>query len=294
MRLFDDIVVNGNRAVCKSYAKINLTLDVLGKRENGYHDVSMIMQSVNLCDDITVALASNGISLNTNLHFLPRDSKNIAYAAAELFFEESGISGGAKINIRKNIPVAAGLAGGSGNAAAVLCALNKLYGLPMSWDKISEISVSLGADVPYCIMGGTALAEGIGTDLTELAPVPDMTILLVKPQISVSTPFVYGEYDKLETVTHPNTNKMIQNINDKNIYEIAKELSNSLEQVTIQKHPVISGIKQKMCRDGALGALMSGSGPTVFGIFDDYKKAKKSADDFFRQFKEVYLCNTFN
>lgn len=294
MRLFDDIIINGNRAICKSYAKINLTLDVLGKRDNGYHDVSMIMQTVNLADSLIIDRTKSGILLNTNLPFLPNDSKNIAYAAAELFFKECEISGGARINIRKNIPVAAGLAGGSGNAAAVLCALNKLYGLPMSWDKLSEISVKLGADVPYCIMGGTALAEGIGEILTELSPVPHMTVLLVKPPISVSTPFVYAEYDKLEDVLHPNTNKMIENISNKDIPRIAEGLLNTLEQVTITKYPVISGIKKKMLQDGALGALMSGSGPTVFGIFDDEKKAKKSADAFFKQFREVYLCSTFN
>lgn len=292
MRLFDDIIINGNRAACRSYAKINLTLDVVGRRDNGYHDVSMIMQTVNLSDNITVDRIKNGIFIKTNLNFLPTDSRNIAYAAAELFFEESKISGGAKINIYKNIPVAAGLAGGSGNAAAVLCALNKLYGCPLSWERISQISVNLGADVPYCIMGGTALAEGIGDELTELPAVPKMTVLLVKPPISVSTPYVYGEYDKLENCVHYDTKKMVSSLG--NIYEISENLFNTLEQVTIKKYPVISGIKNKMLSDGALGALMSGSGPSVFGIFDDYNKAKKSADDFFRQFREVYLCNTLN
>lgn len=292
MRLFDDIIINGNRAVCRSYAKINLTLDVVGRRDNGYHDVSMIMQTVNLSDNITVDRIKNGIFIKTNLNFLPTDSRNIAYAAAELFFEESKISGGAKINIYKNIPVAAGLAGGSGNAAAVLCALNKLYGCPLSWERISQISVKLGADVPYCIMGGTALAEGIGDELTELPAVPKMTVLLVKPPISVSTPYVYGEYDKLENCVHYDTEQMVSSLG--NIYEISENLFNTLEQVTIKKYPVISGIKNKMLSDGALGALMSGSGPSVFGIFDDYNKAKKSADDFFRQFREVYLCNTLN
>lgn len=294
MRLFDDIIITGPRAICRSYAKINLTLDVVGKRDNGYHDVSMIMQTINLSDNIIVESIKKGVFLKTNLNFLPTDSKNIAFAAAELFFEESGISGGAKINLYKNIPVAAGLAGGSGNAAVVLCALNKLYGCPLSWERISEISVKLGADVPYCIMGGTALAEGIGEKLTELAAVPKMTILLVKPPVSVSTPYVYGEYDKLEQANRSDIEKMIESINNNSITGIAANLSNTLEQVTVNKYPVISGIKNKMISDGALGALMSGSGPTVFGIFDDYNKAKKSADDFFRQFREVYLCNTLN
>lgn len=294
MNLFDDCVVMGNRAVIKSYAKINLTLDITGKRENGYHDVCMVMQTVNLFDLIIADKRKSGIFLKSNLEYLPTDERNIAYKAACLFFEKSGICGGVSIIIHKNIPVAAGLAGGSGNGGAVLCALNALYDFPLSREEILDMSVTLGADVPYCIMGGTALAEGIGEKLTRLPDCPKMTILLVKPPINVSTPEVYREFDALDEVLHPDTDSMILALKNGDILKISENLSNALESVTIKKHPVISGIKEKMIKNGAVAALMSGSGPTVFGIFDDEQKAKKSADSFYKQYREVYLCKTFN
>lgn len=292
MSLFDECVVWGNRAMCRSYAKINLTLDVTGKRENGYHDVKMIMQTVNLFDLIIVDKRKNGISVKSNLEYLPTDERNIAYKAAKLFFEKSGIDAGVSIIMHKNIPVAAGLAGGSGNGGAVLVALNKLYDFPFTEEEIIDMSVTLGADVPYCIMGGTALAEGIGEELSKLPDCPKLNILLVKPPINISTPEVYREYDALEIVNHPDTEAMICAIKDKDISNICKNLSNTLEDVTIKNNPVISGIKEKMIKNGAKAALMSGSGPTVFGIFDSEADAKKSADSFYKQYKEVYVCKT--
>lgn len=294
MSLFDDIIVTGNRAVLKSYAKINLTLDVTGKRDNGYHDVKMIMQTVNLFDLIIVDRRKQGISLKSNLPYIPTDEKNIAYKAALLFFEKSGIDGGASILIHKNIPVAAGLAGGSGNGGGVLCALNALYDFPFTEKEILDMSVTLGADVPYTIMCGTCLSEGIGEILTPLPDAPKMTVLLVKPPINISTPEVYKEFDEADEISHPDTDKMISAIENGDVKEISKSLSNVLEAVTVKNHPVISGIKQKMIKNGAIGALMSGSGPTVFGIFEDEKLAKKSADSFYKQYKEVYLCKTLN
>ena len=264
MSLFDECVVWGNRAMCRSYAKINLTLDVTGKRENGYHDVKMIMQTVNLFDLIIVDKRKNGISVKANLEYLPTDERNIAYKAAKLFFEKSGIDAGVSIIMHKNIPVAAGLAGGSGNGGAVLVALNKLYDFPFTEEEIIDMSVILGADVPYCIMGGTALAEGIGEELSKLPDCPKLNILLVKPPINISTPEVYRAYDALEIVNHPDTEAMICAIKDKNISNMCKNLSNTLEDVTVKNNPVISGIKEKMIKNGAKAALMSGSGPTVF------------------------------
>ncbi len=292
MSLFDDIVITGNRAVLKSYAKINLTLDITGKRENGYHDVSMIMQTVNLFDLIILDKRRSGIFLKSNLPYLPTDEKNIAYKAARLFFEKSGISGGVSILIHKNIPVSAGLAGGSGNGGGVLCGLNALYDFPFSESEILDMAVTLGADVPYTIKGGTYLAEGIGEVLTKLPEVPKMTVLLVKPPINISTADVYREFDLLNDVSHPDTDKMIEAIKNGDIRGISENLSNVLESVTIKNNPVISGIKEKMLKNGASGALMSGSGPTVFGIFEDEKQAKKSADSFFKQYKDVFLVKT--
>lgn len=294
MSLFDDLIVSGNRAVCRSFAKINLTLDVTGVRENGYHDVKMIMQTVNLSDLIIVDKRRNGIYIKSNLEYIPTDERNIAYKAAQLFFEKSGISGGASILLKKSIPVAAGLAGGSGNGGAVLCALNKLYDFPFTEEEIIEMSVTLGADVPYSIMCATALAEGIGEELTRLPDCPKMTVLLVKPPINISTPETYKAYDALESHSHPDTDAMISAIASGDIRKIAENLSNTLEDVTAKNHPVISGIKEKMIKNGALNALMSGSGPTVFGIFEDEAQAKKSADSFYKQYREVYLCKTIN
>ena len=223
---------------------------------------------------------------------MPTDERNIAYKAARLFFDKSEIEGGASVTIHKNIPVAAGLAGGSGNAGAVLVALNKLYDFPFSEQEIIDMSVELGADVPYCIMGKTALAQGIGEKLSKLADCPKLNVLLVKPPISISTPQVYQEFDALENVNHPNTEAMIQAIEKKDIDKMCQNLSNVLEGVTIKNNPVILGIKEKMIKNGAKAALMSGSGPTVFGIFDSEAMAKKSADSFYKQYKEVFLCKT--
>ncbi len=294
MRLFNDIIITGNRAICRSYAKINLTLDITGVRDNGYHNIETIMQTLNLFDLIIVDKTSKGIRIKTNLKYLPQDSKNIAYAAAELFFRESNIKGGAKILIHKNIPVGAGLAGGSGNGAAVLCALNKLYDYPLSEEEIIKISVKLGADVPYCIMGGTVLAKGIGEELTKLCDVPEMTILLVKPSISVSTAEVYKKYDMCEQRIHPDTDSMKKAIDKGDIDQIALCLGNTLESVTLKNNPCVEDIKQKMILYGATGSVMSGSGPTVFGIFKDEAEAKKAADKFFKEYEEVFICKTLN
>ena len=193
--LYDDIILTGQRAICKSYAKINLTLDVLSKLENGYHEVEMIMQTLSLFDLIIIDKVKSGISLTTNLKYLPTNEKNIAHKAASAFFKESKISSGVKISIHKNIPVSAGLAGGSGNAAAVLCGLNMLYNFPLDDTTLMKIGADLGADVPYCMIGGTQLSTGIGEILSSLPQAPKMTVLLVKPPINVSTASIYKQID---------------------------------------------------------------------------------------------------
>ena len=289
--IFDDIVITGSRAMAHSYAKINLTLDVLSKRPDGYHNVEMIMQTVSLYDLILVDKTEKNISISTNLKYLPVNEKNIAYKAALEFFKYTSITGGCKIMIHKNIPVAAGLAGGSGNAAAVLCSLDKLYNTNLPLDELMNIASKLGADVPYCIMGGTALATGIGEILTPLPSIPKCNILMVKPPISVSTAAIYGAIDTAEINNRPNTNAMIDALAQKDLISVAQNLSNVMGNVTETIHPIVKGIRRKMLMNGALGAVMSGSGPTVFGIFPDYETAKKSHDSFYYQFKEVYLVS---
>ncbi|MDD6485001.1 MAG: 4-(cytidine 5'-diphospho)-2-C-methyl-D-erythritol kinase [Clostridiales bacterium] len=292
--LNDDIIITQNRAIARSYAKINLTLDVLGKLENGYHEVEMIMQTLSLFDLVLVDKVSRGISISTNLKYLPANDKNIAYKAAELFLKTHGIKAGVKIMIHKNIPVAAGLAGGSGNCAAVLCAMNLLFNTHMSHEELCRMGAKLGADVPFCIMGKTQLARGLGDELSQCAPVPKMTVLLVKPPINVSTASIYAQIDDAPIKKRPDTAAMLEAIKAQDIYAISENLCNVMEGVTEKIHPVIRGIKQKMVLNGALGALMSGSGPTVFGIFDDFDKAKASADSFAHQYKDVFLVKTLS
>lgn len=292
--LAESTVIMGSRALSRSFAKINLTLDVLGKRENGYHDIRMIMQTVSLFDLIITDKTDGQISVSTNLKYLPTNNKNIAFKAAEVFFERTGIKGGAKIMIHKNIPVAAGLAGGSGNCAATLTSLNMLYDLPLTDKELIGIGAELGADVPYCFSGGTQLAEGIGEELSPLPPIPSCYVLLVKPPINVSTAAIYEKIDGAPISKRPDTDGMIGAIRQGSIGDIANGLCNVMEDVTAAMYPIVGGIKQKMILNGALGAVMSGSGPTVFGLFDDYKRAKASADSFSMQFHDVYLARALN
>ncbi len=290
--LDNSIVITGSRAICRSHAKINLTLDVLSKLDNGYHTIKTIMQTVSLFDLIIIDKTDIGISLTTNLKYLPTNSKNIAYKAAEVFFSTAKIKGGAKIMIHKNIPVSAGLAGGSGNCAVVLCALNRLYNSPLSDKELLDLGKTLGADVPYCMTGSTQLGEGIGEILTPLPNAPRMHIVLVKPPISISTAAIYEHIDNIEISVRPDTDVMIEAIENRDTKAIAQNLCNVMESVSSKMHPVIREIKSKIISYGAMGALMSGSGPTVFGIFDDEKKAKVCADSFTRQYKDVFLVNT--
>ena len=288
----NDIVITGTRAMARSYAKINLTLDVLNKRDDGYHNVEMIMQTFSLYDKVHVDKTASDISISTNLRFLPNNNKNIAYKAADEFFRYTGLNAGCKIMIHKNIPVAAGLAGGSGNAAAVLCSLDKLYNTGLSTKELEEIGVKLGADVPYCINGGTMLATGIGNVLTPLPKMPQCTILIVKPPISVSTGTIYEAIDNYEINNRPDNKSMIEALKCGNISSIAEKLSNVMGTVTEEIHPIIRGIRKKMMLNGALGSVMSGSGPTVFGIFPDYETAKKSHDSFYHQFRDVFIVSS--
>jgi 4-diphosphocytidyl-2-C-methyl-D-erythritol kinase len=259
----------------RAYAKINLGLDVLGKRQDGYHEVSMIMQSVNLYDTLTIRKYNGGdIRLKANLPWLPTDHRNLVYKAAKLFQETLHINEGIQITLNKKIPVSAGMAGGSSDAAATLTGLNQLFEGGLSDDKLKEMGVKLGADVPYCIQLGTALSEGIGERLTPLRPMPNCHILLVKPDISVSTKYVYEHLNLSGDVTHPDIPGMLAAIEKGNLRQLTLLMDNILQTVTIKEYPIIEEIKTKMREQGALTALMSGSGPTVFGIYDSLPAAK--------------------
>lgn len=292
MKLYDDMIVTGKRIIAKSYAKINLSLDVLKRLDNGYHEVKMIMQSVNLFDLIIADKCESGISLSTNIKTLPTGEKNLAYRAADLFFRETGIKGGVKILVHKNIPIAAGLAGGSGNAAAVLCILNSMYDAGLNDTELNSLGLQLGADVPFCITGGTQLAEGIGEKLTPLHSAAGMAILLVKPSDGISTQQIYKKIDYTPNLVHPDTELLIDAISKKDYGKICGNLGNIMETVTIGECPEISRIKEQMLKLGADGALMSGSGPTVFGIFPDNISAKKALNYFSSQYEEVFLAHT--
>lgn len=266
-------------SIClKANAKINLGLDVIRKRPDGYHEVRMIMQMLSLHDQVTIEKTETpGIQLSTNLSFLPGDERNIAYRAARQMQERFDLPGGVRIRIEKRIPVAAGMAGGSTDCAAVLRGMNSLYGLALDRQALMDIGVKLGADVPYCIMGGTALSEGIGEILTAAGPMPMCHILVAKPSFSVSTKEVYGglKLDRLKE--HPDIDGILEALETGDLCGVTKRLANVLETVTISWHPEIGTIKKLMLDHGAMGALMSGSGPTVFGIFDSRSSAEEAA-----------------
>lgn len=263
----------------KAYAKINLGLDVLRRREDGYHEVRMIMQSVKLYDKLTMKkISKNEIILNTNLGYLPTNDKNLVYKAIQLMKDEFGITNGVKAELEKKIPVAAGMAGGSTDAAAALVGMDRLFHLKLPKEKLMELGARLGADVPYCVLRGTALSEGIGEILTPLKPIPPCYILIAKPGINVSTRFVYENLEADKLPFHPDIDGMMEAIDRGELLGITDRLSNVLETVTEKKYPIITKIKDTMMENGALNSIMSGSGPTVFGIFDNKKTAMNALE----------------
>lgn len=281
----------------KALGKVNLGLDILGRKENGYHEVRMVMQTVYLYDRVILERTKTpGITLETNLKFLPVNENNIAYRAADLIRKEFGINEGIKIVLDKHIPVAAGMAGGSTNAAAVLFGMNRMYALGLSEEELKKRGVSLGADVPYCIMRGTVLAEGIGEKLTPLPSIPKCYVLIAKPPLSASTEIVYEKYDALRQVEHPDIDGILRGLSEADIRQVAANMGNVLEQVMVKEYPVIGQIKQAMLELGALGALMSGSGPTVFGLFDSRSAAKMAAQKIKSRnlTRQTYVTNVHN
>ena len=263
----------------EAFAKINLGLDVVRRLPNGYHEVRMIMQTVGICDVLTFRKAESGIQLIVDKEELPSDQNNLIYKAAKLLMDTAGISDtkGVCITLEKHIPIAAGMVGGSTDAAAALLGINELYEIGYDVDKLKELGVKIGADVPYCIQGGTALAEGIGEVLSALPTPPACHLVIAKPDINVSTKFVYENLRANELESHPDIDGMIEGLETGDLKAITDRLANVLETVTIPAYPIIDEIKQTMLDGGAEGALMSGSGPTVFGIFTELDKAKQAA-----------------
>ncbi|MFW2489837.1 4-(cytidine 5'-diphospho)-2-C-methyl-D-erythritol kinase [Clostridium chromiireducens] len=276
----------------KAYAKINIALDVVGKREDGYHLLRMIMQTIDLYDIIEVEKCESGINITCNKHYVPTDERNLAYKAARLFKETYSIDEGVNINIIKNIPVSAGLAGGSTDASGVLKIMNKLFNINANNNELKELGLKLGADVPYCISGGTALCEGIGEKITNLKSFQNKILVLIKPPFGVSTKEVYKSFDLSKVVFHPRIKELIEAIENDDIYFIANNMKNLLENVTLKKHKIISNIKEETILNGAIGTMMSGSGPTVFAFFDDMLKAQMCYDNMKKKYKDVFITRT--
>lgn len=267
---------NSNQITRKAYAKINLGLDVVRRLENGYHEVRMIMQTVGIYDVLTFAEAERGIHITTDSGELPTDENNLIYKAARLLLQTCDVQKGVRIHLEKHIPIAAGMAGGSTDAAATLQGLTELFSLQMTEEELRQLGVQIGADVPYCILGGTALAEGIGEVLTPLSPAPRCSLLVAKPDIQVSTRYVYEHLDALPQWQHPDIDGMRLAVQKGDLEGVISRLGNVLETVTVAAYPVIAQIKQEMLDCGARGSLMSGSGPTVFGIYDSREQARSA------------------
>lgn len=276
----------------KAYAKINISLDVIGKREDGYHELKMIMQNIDLYDVLNFNKAKSGINITCNKSYIPTNEKNLVYRACKLFIDIYNIKYGVDIYIKKNIPVAAGLAGGSADAAAALVTMNELFEVNATQNELMKIGLKIGADVPYCIVGGTALCEGIGEIITSLKPFKNHVLIILKPAFGVSTKDIYENLDVFKIYKHPNTEELIKAINDDDVKFISNSMKNILENVTLRKYPVLRTIKKEICEAGALGAMMSGSGPTIFAFFEDMLKAQRCYDKMKLKYKEVYITRT--
>ena len=262
----------------RALAKINLGLDILRKREDGYHEVRMIMQTIQMYDVLKMKKVKKpGISLSVNYPYIPSDERNLVYKAAKLLMDEFQVKEGVDICLEKFIPVAAGMAGGSSDAAAAMVGINRLFKLGLSERELMDRAVNIGADVPYCIMRGTALAEGIGEKLTRIAQIPDCFVLIGKPGLSVSTKMAYESLQLDKISSHPDIDGMIRDIENGDLLTMTEKMGNVFEPGIIEKYPVIGEIKDLMEDNGALKAMMSGSGPTVFGIFDDREKMEVAA-----------------
>lgn len=266
----------------KAYGKINIGLDVIRKREDGYHDLDMIMQTVGVYDDVIISREGGTqtyeIEVSTDADILPNDKGNLAFMAAKVLMEAYDIKAKVKIHINKRIPIAGGMAGGSADCATVLRGVNQLFQLELTDEQLQEYGVKLGADVPYCIVGGTKRAQGIGEILTDLPTPPKCYVIIAKPDAFVSTKFVYSHIRPAQIENHPDIDGIIESIKAGDLYGMCEKIANVMEDVTIPEYPIIQKVKDILKSNGAVNALMSGSGPTVFGIYDDKEKAKQSMD----------------
>ena len=272
----------------KAYAKINLAIDLLGKRPDNYNEVKMIMQTINIFDKIYIEKVEKGIVLESDTPNIPNDDRNIAYKAANYVLNQYDIDSGVKIKIEKNIPISAGLAGGSTDAAAVIKGMNKLFGLNLDNNTLLKLGEKMGADVPYCMLKNTALATGIGEKITKLPNIGSIDVVLIKPRFGVSTASVYKNFDYSLPKKRPDFDILINAITNRDINTLAHNMVNVLETVTQTKNPVIKDIKEQLVSNGAIGAMMSGSGPTVFALFKDNHSAKNAYE--VMKNKNSYYC----
>lgn len=275
-----------------AYGKINISLDIVGKRHDGYHLLKMIMQNVDIYDELEFEKIDNGIEILSENKIIPLNKNNLIYKAAELFINTFDVKGGVKVKIAKNIPIAAGMAGGSADAAATLKAMRDLYKKEIDDKTLMELGVKIGADVPYCILGGTALCEGIGEIITPLKSFKNHILVIVKPNFGISTKAVYKAIDIKKIYNHPKTEELISGMEKDDLNFVSKNMKNLLENVTVRKNPIINEIKGDMIENGALGSMMTGSGPTVFGFFEDMQKAQKCYDKLKTKYKECYITRT--
>ena len=281
----------------RAYAKINIGLDVLRRRADGYHEVKMIMQTVDIYDELVLERRKEpGIELRMDNSELPSGGDNLICRAADLLFREKKITEGVNISLTKRIPIAAGMAGGSADAAAALRGLNELFDMGYSLKELQALGVGLGADIPYCLAGGTMLSEGIGEILTPLPAPPAAHLVIAKPDINVSTAFVYGNLHADSLAWHPDIDGMIAALQKGDLDGITGRLGNVLETVTVKAHPVIEQIKELLRKQGAENALMSGSGPTVFGIFKEKETAERAAEAVERGqlAKQIFVTTFYN
>ena len=281
----------------RALAKINLGLDVVGKRADGYHEVRMLMQTIQMYDVLEIGKKEKpGITLTSNIPYIPTDERNLVYKAAKMLMDEFHVEEGLNMKLEKFIPVAAGMAGGSSDAAAAFVGVNRLFELGLSEEELMKRAVKVGADVPYCIMRGTALAEGIGEKLSSLPPMVKCPVLIAKPAVSVSTKFVYQNLKLNEQTPHPDIDALITDIRNSDLDNICADMGNVLETVTIPNYPVIAQIKEQMLKSGAKASMMSGSGPTVFGLFGDEETARRARAEMKASglAKQVYLTSIYN
>lgn len=279
------------RLYTKAYAKLNLSLDITGLRPDGYHELIMVMQTTTLYDNVALErlTEADGIRSHSNLRYIPNDNRNLAVKAASAFFEYTGIRSGVSINIKKNIPVGSGMGGGSADAAAVLRGLNQMHGFPLDRKALEDLGATVGSDVPFCIAGGTQLAEGRGEILKDLPPLPDCSIVICKPAFSISTPELYRRIDDTEILHHPDTPALLRGLEAGDLKLVAENMYNVFEETPLEQFVTVRKIRQCLSEHGALGSMMTGSGSAVFGIFEDAEKAARAQEDLKTEYPFCFL-----